>query len=288
MLTRGPAACVILDLIPTPENRALAKRSLNSSFFDVVLTGAKHAVPFPIAKNLVQKNPHKYKTYPDTPPSSPQLTPTLSPSQSPPPMFESKSESKADSSPMSKLTLLVNERLGLTFVTLIDQHDKVIADTPAENIKANNKGVDRVMQERDTVDKNNQTASNNATTSQDTKPNSKPRNLITALRDNQSTIIRIAKALFMRRHKCGNTHRLVYATDQFIYDVLDKHIPISRIWTLDKLVKALKDDEDHFQGYDQMTSMRNIRLLCMVKERCQSRTVKKVLFHSMPNLCTYF
>lgn len=83
MLTRGQAACIILDLKPTTENRELAKKSLEASLFDVVHTDTKHADPFPIAKVFIEKTPAKYKTYPDTPPPSPRLlTSTPLPSQS--------------------------------------------------------------------------------------------------------------------------------------------------------------------------------------------------------------
>lgn len=155
----------------------------------------------------------------------------------------------------------------------------------------NNEGVDSVMQEKNTI-KDGPTLSSNEITQKkpnsDGKPSKKPQNLITVLRSNQSIIMRIAKILFVRSHSYDNTYRLVYATDQFIYDVLNKHIPISGIWTLDNLVEALKDNDDRFEDYDQVISMRNIRILYMVKEIYQTQAVKKVLYQTIPNLCTYF
>lgn len=84
MLTKGLASCIVLDLIPTPENRELAKKTMEKSCFQVVYTGNEQDNPLNICKSLVEKNPHKFKAYPDTPPPSPQLAPTPAPSQSPP------------------------------------------------------------------------------------------------------------------------------------------------------------------------------------------------------------
>ncbi|GAN01781.1 hypothetical protein MAM1_0012d01216 [Mucor ambiguus] len=183
MLTKGLAACIILDLIPTPENRALAKKTVDDSCFEIqdisryaTSISTISAYTFAIA-------------------SPPSLLPVLKFKQP---------ELKADSNPRSSI--------------------------PRDKYKANNKSVDRFIQKRNTI-RDNQIASNNATP-KESKPSSKPRNLITALRDNQSIVMQITKALFMRTHDCDGTHHLVYATDQFMYDVLDKHIPISRIWTV--------------------------------------------------------
>jgi len=67
MLTLGQAVCIALYLIPTVENRALAKKSLEDSLFDIAHTDTKDVDPFPTAKVFIEKNPAKYKTYPDTP-----------------------------------------------------------------------------------------------------------------------------------------------------------------------------------------------------------------------------
>lgn len=179
----------------------------------------------------------------------------------------------------------------MTFAALTDLNNISLADEPVNEYQPSNEGVDRVMQQKNTI-KDKTTSSSNEITPKETssynKPSEKPQNLITALRGDQSIIMQIAKILFVRSHSYENTYRLVYATDQFIYDVLNKHIPISRIWTLDDLVNALKDNEDHFQDYDQVISMRKIRIFYMVKEIQQTQTVKKVLCQTIPNLCTYF
>lgn len=77
--------------------------------------------------------------------------------------------------------------------------------------KPNNKGVDGVTQERSTA-KVRQKLSG-VTAPKGTTLNSKPNNLITALRSDQSIIIKVAKVLFLRSHKCDSSHCLVYATD---------------------------------------------------------------------------
>lgn len=69
MLTRGQAARIAFYLIPTVENRALAKKSLEDSLFDIAHTDTKDVDSFPTAKVFIEKNPAKYKTYPDTPTS---------------------------------------------------------------------------------------------------------------------------------------------------------------------------------------------------------------------------
>lgn len=148
------------------------------------------------------------------------------------------------------------------------------------------KGVDGVTQERSTV-KTRQKLSG-VTAPKEPTLNSKPDNLITALRSDPSIIIKVAKVLFVKSHKLDSPHRLVYATDQFIYDILEKHIPISKVWTVADLVKDLHQNEDHFEDYDQILSMRGVRLLYMVKENYQARTVKRVLYELIPNLCIYF
>ncbi|KAL9538445.1 hypothetical protein MBANPS3_010928 [Mucor bainieri] len=274
MLTRGLAACIILDLVPTPENRILAKRSMDNSCFEVVHTADKQLDPFPIGKSFVEKNPHKYKTFPDTPPPSPQLAPTPSPSQSPPLVSDFRQQqrkSKTGCGPSSSNS------------------------SSSINLKANKRstGTATAIRERDMA-KDNQTASNNKPPSRESNPkqttsNSKPRNIITALIENQSVIMKITKALFVRTHPYHDKkHRLVYATDQHMYNTLMEHIPISRIWTIDEFVEALKDNKDHFQDYDEVNGKRDKRILYMVKEEQQSHIVKKILFDSIPNLCTYF
>ncbi|KAL0141718.1 hypothetical protein V8B55DRAFT_1491676 [Mucor lusitanicus] len=289
MLTKGLASCIVLDLIPTPENRELAKKTMEKSCFQVVYTGNEQDNPLNICKSLVEKNPHKFKAYPDTPPPSPQLAPTPAPSQSPPLLVRQP----------ERAAVLVGGGGGGNnnlLLFLIGQRTTTVCVT---NKATGKKSVNRAMRDKNQFrrDNNPSTSKNTATTSPPTLPketksnssSSKPRNLITALRDNPSVIMRITKALFVRTPRSGdNRHRLVYASDQFIYNVLEQHIPISRVWTLEELIQALKDDRDYFEDYDQVISMRYIRLLYMVKENQQNQTVKKVLFDSIPNLCTYF
>ncbi|ORZ11614.1 hypothetical protein BCR42DRAFT_101685 [Absidia repens] len=77
MITKGQAGCLVLDLIPSIENRAKAKEILRDGPFDVTyLAGSDPLRPMAMGKAVMLKNPFVYKTYPDTPPVSPVLTPT--------------------------------------------------------------------------------------------------------------------------------------------------------------------------------------------------------------------
>lgn len=71
-LTKGQASCLVLDMIPTKENRDLAKWKLQSIGLAPTYTNETSAMePLAIAATLQKKNPFKYMSYDDTPPSSP-------------------------------------------------------------------------------------------------------------------------------------------------------------------------------------------------------------------------
>ncbi|KAG0758629.1 hypothetical protein G6F57_011847 [Rhizopus arrhizus] len=71
-LTKGQASCLVLDMVPTKENRKLAKWKIESIGLTPTYTNETSAMePLAIAATLQQKNPFRYMAYDDTPPSSP-------------------------------------------------------------------------------------------------------------------------------------------------------------------------------------------------------------------------
>ena len=71
-LTKGQASCLVLDMIPTKENRKFAKWKVESIGLTPTYTNETSVMePLAIATTLQQKNPFKYMAYDDTPPSSP-------------------------------------------------------------------------------------------------------------------------------------------------------------------------------------------------------------------------
>ncbi|KAI9499611.1 hypothetical protein BDB00DRAFT_794789 [Zychaea mexicana] len=77
MITLGQASCLVLDMVPTDENRKKAVDIMAASPFGVTYTSTKgHFEPFALAKTIIAKNPYKYKVYPATPPTSPEQSDT--------------------------------------------------------------------------------------------------------------------------------------------------------------------------------------------------------------------
>ncbi|KAG2228207.1 hypothetical protein INT45_010999 [Circinella minor] len=77
MLTEGQASCLVLNWEPTIENRTKAKEYFLHSLLDVTYCyNGNPLEPFSISKEIINKNPYKYKKYPETPNSSPKLTAT--------------------------------------------------------------------------------------------------------------------------------------------------------------------------------------------------------------------
>ncbi|KAI7863856.1 hypothetical protein BDF14DRAFT_1884826 [Spinellus fusiger] len=77
LLTRGQAICLVLDMVPTVENRRKGNDIVDNNVFNVTYTedqGPQH--PFAMGKSIIEKNPFTYKTYPRTPPTSPTLYPS--------------------------------------------------------------------------------------------------------------------------------------------------------------------------------------------------------------------
>ncbi|KAG1501489.1 hypothetical protein G6F47_000764 [Rhizopus delemar] len=77
LLTRGQAICLVLDIVPTVDNRRKGNDIVDNSVFNVTYTedqGPQH--PFAMGKSIIEKNPFTYKTYPRTPPTSPTLYPS--------------------------------------------------------------------------------------------------------------------------------------------------------------------------------------------------------------------
>lgn len=76
LLTRGQASRLVLDMVPTADNRRKGNDIMDNNVVDVTYTedqGPQH--PFVMGKSIVEKNPFTYKTYPRTPPTSPTLYP---------------------------------------------------------------------------------------------------------------------------------------------------------------------------------------------------------------------
>ncbi|KAG1035631.1 hypothetical protein G6F43_013198 [Rhizopus delemar] len=79
MLTKGQAACLVLDMIPTESNRELAKEQLKNTPFEVTfIYGSNPMEPVALARTKIEKDPFRYKTYPDTPPTTPKMSPMKS------------------------------------------------------------------------------------------------------------------------------------------------------------------------------------------------------------------
>ncbi|KAI8880903.1 hypothetical protein K501DRAFT_301408 [Backusella circina FSU 941] len=77
VLTRGQAICLVLDMVPTVDNRRKGNDIVDNNVFNVTYTeeqGPQH--PFAMGKSIIEKNPIPYKTYPRTPPTSPTLYPS--------------------------------------------------------------------------------------------------------------------------------------------------------------------------------------------------------------------
>ncbi|KAI9031025.1 hypothetical protein CLU79DRAFT_694733 [Phycomyces nitens] len=77
LLTRGQAICLVLDMVPTVDNRQKGNDIVDNNVFNVTYTeeqGPQH--PFAMGKSIIEKNPFTYKTYPRTPPTSPALYPS--------------------------------------------------------------------------------------------------------------------------------------------------------------------------------------------------------------------
>lgn len=71
ILTLGQAACLVLSLPRSRDNRVKAKKIVTESCFDV--TYLKHAdplLPVAVGKTIKQMNPTFYCSYPETPPQS--------------------------------------------------------------------------------------------------------------------------------------------------------------------------------------------------------------------------
>ncbi|KAI8391140.1 uncharacterized protein BYT42DRAFT_526494 [Radiomyces spectabilis] len=78
LLTRGQAICLVLDMVPTVENRRKGNDIVENSVFNVTYTddqGPQH--PFAMGKSTIEKNPFTYKAYPRTPPTSPTIYPSI-------------------------------------------------------------------------------------------------------------------------------------------------------------------------------------------------------------------
>jgi hypothetical protein len=69
MLTLGQAACLVLGMEPTTENRTKAKYLLEQTPFTVTyFTDANPMEPVAMGMAVVKQNPFKYRIYPETPP----------------------------------------------------------------------------------------------------------------------------------------------------------------------------------------------------------------------------
>ncbi|KAF7720806.1 hypothetical protein EC973_006011 [Apophysomyces ossiformis] len=74
MLTLGQAACLVLGDPPTIENRKEAKEYFAKSRLAVTyIRNHDPYAPIAVGKALVERDPFKYQTYPDTPHLSPTI-----------------------------------------------------------------------------------------------------------------------------------------------------------------------------------------------------------------------
>ncbi|KAG0928826.1 hypothetical protein G6F57_013104 [Rhizopus arrhizus] len=95
LLTRGQAICLVLDMLPTVDNRRKGNDIVDNNVFDVTYTedqGPQH--PFAMGKSIIEKNPFTYKTYPRTPPTSPTLYPSNTVATTQAPMIQLSTTSK--------------------------------------------------------------------------------------------------------------------------------------------------------------------------------------------------
>lgn len=75
MFTKDQRACLVLDMIPTYTNRKIAKEQLQNTPFEFTfIYGSNPMEPVALARTKVEKDPFKYKTYPETPPTSPKMS----------------------------------------------------------------------------------------------------------------------------------------------------------------------------------------------------------------------
>ncbi|KAI9492215.1 hypothetical protein BDB00DRAFT_883568 [Zychaea mexicana] len=69
-LTRGQAICLVLDMVPTVENR---RKGNDIQWSPAFRNSGKPSASFCYGESVIEKNPFTYKTYPRTPPTSPTL-----------------------------------------------------------------------------------------------------------------------------------------------------------------------------------------------------------------------
>ncbi|SAM02312.1 hypothetical protein [Absidia glauca] len=75
VLTLGQACCLVLDLVPTNENRLRAKETLaNIGLTTIYMRELGPLEPFALAKSKVDRNPFLYHAFPPTPPGSPKIS----------------------------------------------------------------------------------------------------------------------------------------------------------------------------------------------------------------------
>ncbi|KAG0738153.1 hypothetical protein G6F16_012387 [Rhizopus arrhizus] len=77
LLTRGQVIYLVLDMLPTVDNRRKGNDIVDNNAFNVTYTedqGPQY--PFAMGKSIIEKNPFTYKTYSRTPPTSPTLYPS--------------------------------------------------------------------------------------------------------------------------------------------------------------------------------------------------------------------
>ncbi|KAI7873584.1 hypothetical protein K492DRAFT_138863, partial [Lichtheimia hyalospora FSU 10163] len=79
-LTLGQASCLVLGWEPTPSNRKKPKKTFQDMPVGVTYKqGDNPMEPCAMGKDIIARNPFKYRTYPPTPSSSPRLSPTSAP-----------------------------------------------------------------------------------------------------------------------------------------------------------------------------------------------------------------
>ncbi|CEP17673.1 hypothetical protein [Parasitella parasitica] len=135
LLTRGQAICLVLDMVPTVENRRNGNDILDNSVFNVTYTeeqGPQH--PFAMGKSTIEKSLFTHKTYLRAPPNSPTLYPSNTVASGNINDFSSKSNNNhsdsSDSSADDSIVYNLQNLFGYAFYTTTDIYNNINKQLP--------------------------------------------------------------------------------------------------------------------------------------------------------------
>ncbi|CEP15226.1 hypothetical protein [Parasitella parasitica] len=228
MFTYGQAACVILDLKPTDDNRTLVNKTLANSLFEVKYIGSRHSDPFPLAKAFIVKIPKQIQII------SRNTTSIRNDESSNQLGFRPRARNIFSADILQELHMIIRNSQPFHFHPV--KKNALTLNSKARKNKDRKSSSKKIVVGQSKKVKRSydpaQTKSNfgcryRSSTPKKTTTSITASNLLNLLRNDKSIVIKIAMVLSVRvPEKADRSYGPVYATDSFIHDTLEYHIPI--------------------------------------------------------------